>query len=195
VKPIRVGSPESCRNAVASSRRASTVRSDARYQPTKEIQRTLSRLAVLWHVPRLKQGVAVQFSPRLKRSVGRTLPKSGIIRLHFALGEPKYRRLLRTALCHEAAHVAAQMLYGSQVRPHGPEWHSLVRMAGHQPSRTVAWLELSPPKASIGRRRGMFRYFCPVCQAVYLCRKRDARLRCGPCLKTGLTGSLHSLHQ
>jgi predicted SprT family Zn-dependent metalloprotease len=131
----------------------------------------------------------------MKRSVGRTFPKSGIIRLRSALAHSKQRRLLRAALCHEAAHVAVQILHGPKAKPHGTEWCSLLKQAGYRPSTTVKSTQLALASSSNSIRKPLLRYVCPVCQSLYLSRKKDPRLRCGHCLKAGLSGRLRMLYQ
>jgi SprT protein len=160
---------------------------------TREVERTLEDLAVLWRMPNLREAVKVQFSSRLRRSVGRAFPKSGIIRLHLALTHSKQRRLLRTALCHEAAHVAVQILHGPKARPHGTEWRSLLKSAGYRPSTTVKCSHLSLSDTGNATPKLIFRYICPVCQGLYMTRKKDSRFRCGHCLKAGLGGRLRQL--
>ncbi len=164
-------------------------------QVQSKIKRILNSLAALWHVPKLRKTATVQFSSRLKKAVGRTFPSSGIIRLHAALAQRKHRRLLRAALCHESAHVAARILHGTHAKPHGPEWRSLVKLAGHRPSTNVKCADLLPPGTQEPRRSRLRRYICPVCQRLYLSRKDDSRLRCGSCLEAGLNGRLRKLHQ
>ena len=96
----------------------------------------LTEWARVWNLPALPESVRVEFSPRIRRSLGRCHSRKGIIRLNPALlsvgpdGKDDHEALLREVLCHEAAHVAAYLLHGA-VRPHGPEWGGLMRAAGY----------------------------------------------------------------
>ena len=43
---------------------------------------------------------------------------------------------LDDTLVHELAHIAAVMICGLEIRPHGREWAQLMRVAGYEPTRT-----------------------------------------------------------
>ena len=45
----------------------------------------LSEWAKLWQAPGLPGRVSISFSPRLRRSLGRTRPQSGVVTLHAGL--------------------------------------------------------------------------------------------------------------
>src|SRR5258706_13291452 len=92
----------------------------------------LSRWAAAWGVPELPARVRIVFSQRLQSSLGRCAPRAGLIRLNPGLleGAPE---ALREVVCHEAAHVAAWLLYWRRARAHGREWEQLMQLAGYEP--------------------------------------------------------------
>lgn len=152
---------------------------------TREFTRAISRWARLWRAPSLTARVQVDFSPRLRRSLGRTRPHSGQIRLHARLaGAPRPLRL--QVLCHEVAHVAVRLRFGARSKPHGPEWRSLIAAAGFVPATTLAIPGFPTPSArAVPRVRS--RYRCPVCQSIYWHNQRRRQLTCAHCAATGLT--------
>ncbi|MFH1763631.1 MAG: SprT family zinc-dependent metalloprotease [Gemmatimonadota bacterium] len=87
--------------------------------------------AELWGLPGLTESVTVEFSGRLRSSLGNCRPIQGRIRLAAHL-ENGNGELLEEVLCHELAHVAVYRLHGRRVRPHGPEWRKLVSAAGFE---------------------------------------------------------------
>lgn len=95
------------------------------------------------------------------------------------------RAVVLEVLCHEAAHVAAFLLHGLRAKPHGPEWRELVAAAGYPPTTALKchWVPQPAAKAPAPRHH----YRCPACQANYFVRRRDARLHCSACLRTGVT--------
>lgn len=157
----------------------------ARKQPN--FKRALRKWSKLWGAPGLAECVAISFSPRMKKSLGRTLAGSGKINLHAGLLSAP-RRFLLQVLCHESAHVAVVLLTRRRKQPHGPEWRKLVETAGYKPSLRMAcrWLK-TPVTRPINRRQG---YRCPICQAVYFQRRRNARLVCPVCDDAGISSRL-----
>lgn len=145
----------------------------------------LSKWAKSWRTPSLPQRVRISFSFRLRKSMGRVRPQSGIISLNAKLDSAP-RAVLLEVLCHEAAHVATFLLHGLDAKPHGPEWRVLVRAAGYQPSTSLKcrWLP-QPPAARERSDRHCYR--CPVCQADYFVRRRNSHLHCSTCLRAGVT--------
>ncbi len=137
-----------------------------------ELHKLLAEWSALWGVPEL--ACRVEFSPRLRASLGRCLPRRALIRLHPDL-EGRWREHFQEVLCHEFAHLAVEHLYPG-ARAHGPEWASLVRQAGFVPRRRMA-LDLPAP----GPRR-MYLHRCPVCQATRPARTSARRFKCARCL-------------
>ena len=124
----------------------------------------------------------VDYSSRLRSSLGRCLPEQGRIRLHTRL-QGDLSHLQEEVLCHELAHLAVFRRYGRTVRPHGPEWAALVREAGFSPRRVVV---VSPEPCA----PKFYEHRCPICQATRWARKPQPRWRCAACAAQGLDGQL-----
>lgn len=149
----------------------------------------LRRWSTLWKLPTLPDEIQVTCDKRLSRSLGRCHPDKGSIRLHpGVLDGPE--SLLLEVVCHEAAHVAVNRLHGRSVRPHGPEWAHLVRVAGFEPRVRMnpAGLPASCKKAL--RPRTLYRHRCRVCGATRTARRPVRRWRCRACHEAGLDGRL-----
>ena len=144
--------------------------------------------ASVWGVPALMERVAVDFSTRLRTTLGRCVPALGRITLHASLRSGDDARL-REVLCHELAHVAAFRLHGSAVRAHGPEWSALVLAVGFQPRMQLDVPGSGAARAAVSSR---FRYLhaCPVCQTRRYGRRPVRRWRCAECVAAGLSGEL-----
>jgi predicted SprT family Zn-dependent metalloprotease len=158
--------------------------------------------AALWGLPGIEDALQVRFDARLRRSLGRCQPHEGRISLNPSLGSAP-RRSLAHVLCHEAAHVAAYVLHGERVRPHGAEWSALVSAAGYAPIRraTASTFGVSIPEPSRRRQndsgyaasrttRLTVVHRCPVCQTVRLARRPVRAWRCAECVAAGLEGRL-----
>ena len=100
-----------------------------------DIGKQLESLERIWGVPDLVEGVRIEVSRRMTRSVGRCYPERGLIRLAERLlrstqadGEP-----LREVITHEVAHIVVHRKHGRRAKPHGPEWRALMHQAGYPP--------------------------------------------------------------
>lgn len=111
----------------------------------------LARWGRLWGVPRLEERLTLEFSPRLKTSLGRCMPGQGKIRLAASLLEVP-RNLLTEVVCHEAAHAAVFELHGRSPSPHGPEWKALMKSAGYEPRVRIHFEDLPEPLPGKGDR-------------------------------------------
>ncbi len=150
----------------------------------------VAALGARWSVPAIANRVEVQFSQRLRSSLGRCVPSRGIVRLNRCLlrAQPA---LLEEVLCHELAHIAVFERNGHACRPHGPEWAALMRAAGFEP-RVRARLS-HDLQASVGATRTarrLYEHRCPVCQAKRLARRPVPQWRCAACVAAGLEGKL-----
>jgi predicted SprT family Zn-dependent metalloprotease len=144
----------------------------------------------LWGVPGLEARLQVEFTDRFQRSLGRCLPRRGLVRLHAALAaEP--RDLLAEVLCHEVAHAAVFDLHSRRCRPHGPEWAALMRAAGYE-ARTRLSFGAAPPsrRVSVRREALLYEHVCRVCQMRRTGRRPMPAWRCTACLEAGLDGQL-----
>lgn len=118
-----------------------------------DIHRALEDWCHLWGVEELGPEISVEFSSRMTRSLGRCYPERKLIRIAQFVREES-DALVQEVLCHEAAHVAAHHLYGSSIRPHGPEWKELMQRAGFPPSVRYNRVALfAPPTRSPKRGR------------------------------------------
>lgn len=149
----------------------------------------LRRWGVAWDLAGLEDRVRISFSARLRTTLGRCSPARGEIRVaSFLLAGSG--DLLHEVLCHEAAHVAAQELYGGAIRPHGPEWKALMKAAGFAPRVRIPIGELGHLRRHVRPARGVWEHRCPVCQRRRLARRPVRRWRCAACTQAGLEGRL-----
>ena len=144
----------------------------------------LARWAKHWGTPDLIRRVRIAYSPRLRRSLGRVRPKSGIIKLHAGLATAPQATLLEV-LCHEAAHVAVYMIHGSRAKPHGPEWRELVRVAGYEPVTRLHCPGLPVEERFVQPLPPRKRCRCPACGTDYFVRRLRSQDHCSVCLQQG----------
>ena len=152
--------------------------------PWAALLRTWGRL---WGLDGLEHRITLRESGRLTRTLGRCQPGTGLITLRAGLPPDQVPAIL----CHEAAHVAAYLLHGPGLRPHGPQWAALVAQAGFRPAVEYA----GPAPCLPGRLStppGSFRFAhrCPVCQATRWARRPVRGWRCADCLAQGLSGAM-----
>jgi hypothetical protein len=141
----------------------------------------------LWGVSDLERIAKVRMSARLTRSLGRCNPNSGLISLR--AGIPSAR--LPKILCHEAAHLAAFRRFGPSIKPHGPEWAGLMRLAGLAPTiREYTNCLQSAPRTVAPRAYYRYAHRCTVCQSVRWAQRRMSRWRCLDCIESGLEGEM-----
>ncbi len=81
---------------------------------------------------------------------------------------------LNQTVPHEAAHLVARALYGRHIRPHGPEWRSVMQLFGAEPVRCHRF---EVPDRS-RRRMRYFTYRC-ACQTHRLSAIRHHRSQAG----------------
>jgi len=149
----------------------------------------------LWNTPSLAARTTIEWSPRLTRSLGRCYPERRLIRLAGFLNnglDEGETALLEEVLCHELAHLAARELHGRNIRPHGPEWKSLMRDAGYEPKTRLPAPANAPKPKRTPRRRQRYLYLhrCPVCHLSKTAKRAVRRWRCAACLDAGLDGTL-----
>jgi predicted SprT family Zn-dependent metalloprotease len=147
---------------------------------------SLDELAACWNCPALTRAI-VESSPRLRTSLGRAYPRLRLVRLHARL-DGDLAHLRDEILVHEAAHIAAAILHGPRIRPHGPEWRALVLAAGYAPHATHR-----APLPVRRRRRRSYRHYCRVCGYRYFARTTNRRWRCPVCIQAGYSGRLEVL--
>lgn len=148
----------------------------------------ITRWAACWGTPQLPDRVVVTFSTRLAKSLGRVNPKTGSIRLNERL-KSSPRDFLIEVLCHEAAHVAVYILYGSRAKPHGIEWQGLIRIAGYRPTTSLIHSSLKPIiQSKTTHRRHQYR--CLVCHQDFFVSHKNSRLHCPTCHEPGVSAHL-----
>jgi hypothetical protein len=140
-----------------------------------------------WGLPGFERNLTILHSKRLTKSLGRCNPATGTITLRADLPPEQ----LPYVLCHEAAHIAVFLLFGPRLKPHGPEWSSLVTMAGFTPSAQCPGEQpplpiRNPPPPTPFR----YAHQCLVCQTTRWARRPIRRWRCAECLALGLTGEM-----
>jgi len=156
---------------------------------TEALGRVIRETFERWHLPQnLAESVTVEFSQRLRSSLGVCYPKRLLIRLHPFLAQPENTDLLREVLCHEAAHIGAEVRAGRRVQPHGPEWRDLVRQCGYEPKRRIR--VPSFPRAWQSTTSNLYEHRCPVCQTVRRFSRPQPRWKCADCIEAGLDGTL-----
>ena len=155
---------------------------------TTRLNRWSKQWGCRWKLPGLKDRIIVEFSPRLRVSLGRSYPQRGLVRLNLSLKTED--ALLREVLCHEVAHVAVFELHGTKCRPHGTEWQTLVRTAGFEPHVRCKHVGSQAAQQFVARVVPFFEHRCPVCQAVRHARRRMSRWRCAACVAVGLDGEM-----
>jgi predicted SprT family Zn-dependent metalloprotease len=156
-------------------------------EPYREI---ISGWASTWQLPGLLDEVIIEFSNRLRSSIGLCYPERSLIRLHRVvreLDEPIFLEIL----CHELAHVAVYRLHGRGARPHGREWASLLGLAGF-PARTRLphGTVFSTEEQRATRKTVLWHHRCPVCRAQRTARRPVYTWRCVECRNHGYTGKL-----
>jgi SprT protein len=153
-------------------------------------QARVARLANIWNIPGLQERVSIQFSRRMRRSLGRCIPRRRSVRLNPWVLQ-RNPELMEEVLCHELAHIAAFELHGAKVRPHGREWRALMRAAGFGP-RIRARLSRDVQAEPNGQwpAEPLYEHRCPVCQITRLARRRVPQWRCAACASAGLEAKL-----
>lgn len=149
----------------------------------------LASWGAAWGIPNLPAMVRVEFSPRLRRSLGRCLPAVGVIRLNQCLRAADHA-MLREVVCHETAHIANWILHKGRSRSHGKDWQDLMASAGYAPR--TRWPEASLPEPMRRQCKSsiLFYHNCRVCGSHWVAKRSMKNWRCGACRAAGLDGTL-----
>ncbi len=153
-----------------------------------ELSGLLDQWGKVWRIPDLRRHIEVEWSQRLRASVGRCRPDRGKIVLNASYLREHAEEVVPT-LCHEAAHVAAYLLHGPAIRPHGKEWAQLMRAAGFEPDRSCR-IDLDAVTAQRKRKVRIYIHRCSECHYVHRDRSPVARWACPVCATDGRTVSL-----
>ncbi len=121
-------------------------------EPPIEISSRLREWCDLWEVGDLASEITVEISSRMTRSLGRCYPDRQLVRIARFVTEES-EELFTEVLCHEVAHVAAHHVHGRDIRPHGPEWKTLMAHAGYAPTVRFPESALSSPRPPKRRRK------------------------------------------
>ena len=144
------------------------------------------RLASKWHVSTLAASLTVEYSPLLRRSLGRASVAHSRVRLNFVLRDAP-REIVREVLAHELAHLVVSRRARTGSRPHGARWAALMEAAGFPPRRRIPYQQTATPALD---QRSRYVHSCPVCHATRYARRPVARWRCTACVENGLDGRL-----
>lgn len=142
-----------------------------------------------WGLRGFGQTLRIEWSRRLRRSLGRVHLERRVVRLSAELAVAPVA-LLREVLCHEIAHLAVRDLHGHRCQAHGPEWVALVRAAGFEPRRRIPWPVSSPSSRPTAARTRRYVHRCPVCQLRRTASRPVPQWRCAACVAVGLPGRL-----
>ena len=159
------------------------------YKLPKDLKQKIQHWGGLWELPNLPGLFALQFSSRLRITLGKCLPRKGIIRMNVLLLDDSLE-LFYEVLCHEAAHIAVYHLHDVYCRPHGPEWASLVRAAGYDPRPRFRLLHPAIIRTLSNSVKPLYIHRCPVCQMMRVAARPMRRWRCLKCVESGLDGHL-----
>lgn len=155
----------------------------------QELRKSVVRWAQLWELPQLGKKVGLRASSKFQRSLGSyRAGRAEITLAAWLIDGPS--DLLEEVLCHEAAHAAVHLLHGERVRPHGPEWRSLMTHAGMPPRVRIPVSELPISRRTALAKPRVWEHRCPVCQATRVARTRVTRWRCRRCRDEGRVGEL-----
>lgn len=149
----------------------------------------LDQLARLWREPGLPERSRVEFSSRLRRSLGLCYPQRDLIRLNPVLLKSDNCEVLNETLAHEAAHLVTYWRHGRHVRPHGHQWKALMRLAGLPARATILHSKIKSLPAA-RRARYLYRHRCQDCGNVFNAGRTDRRWRCSSCHHWGRGGVL-----
>lgn len=143
-----------------------------------------------WRLPDLLDQVTIEFSSRMRTSIGLCYPERSLIRLHPVVRELE-ERLFLEILCHELAHVAVYRLFGRGAQPHGREWASLLNASGFSArTRLPQGTIFSTERQRATRKTVLWHHRCPQCQAARTARRPVYTWRCANCRKRGRSGKL-----
>ncbi len=155
----------------------------------RQFQTWIEEWEAVWQLPALNSAVSIAPNKRLRRSLGRCHPTTGRISLHPSILEER-EEILKEVLCHEVAHVAAYLLHGPTIRPHGREWAILMEKAGFVPRARMEPSRLSEAAKKMMVPQVFYRHHCPECDAARLALRPIRRWRCGACRDEGREGAL-----
>lgn len=95
------------------------------------------------------------------RTAGQWVRKSGNrwLRLNVDLIATEFESMIQQVIPHEVAHAVNDTWHGTGVRPHGPEWKSIMRLFGKPPDVRLRLQRNVQPTRTL--RRYAYRCQCP----------------------------------
>lgn len=153
-------------------------------QISHSLQKKSAEYFLLWGIPELADSIVTRFNNRLRTTLGRAHVRSRNVQLNPVLLNSDIK-LLDEVLCHELAHIVVYVRFGSRAKPHGPEWASLMRLAGFRPR---ARINIEEEKIPVIIKT--YEHLCPVCRITRHARRPMYRWRCMRCYNAGLGGNL-----
>lgn len=96
------------------------------------------------------------------------------IRYNLAMARQQPKDFIAETVPHEVAHLVAWLLFGDRIKPHGPQWQSVMRYLGVAEPKRCHQFELAAP----ARRQRRWHYRCD-CREHQLSSTRHNRARRG----------------
>ena len=131
----------------------------------------LARARARWPGARLPD-VRVDFRLR-GRAAGEACARTAVTNYNAQLLEKYGEEFIAEIVPHEIAHVVAGCVFPGRIKPHGPEWRSVMEFFGVRPSVTHGF-ETRP-----ARRHGRVAYRCRCDSLHYLTTRAHRRIRRG----------------
>jgi len=142
------------------------------------LYRRAQDLGRVWGIPDFDRKVDIDWSWSMRTRAGVADLIAHQVRLNGRLLS-RHPEQVDDTLVHELAHVAAVLIHGLEIAPHGHEWRALMRIAGFTPDRTHD-LDVSDLQQS--RRRYLYLHRCARCGAFRLSRRVVRQWECRTCL-------------
>jgi predicted SprT family Zn-dependent metalloprotease len=150
----------------------------------------LNRLSKKWKLPNLYwSDLQLEWSPRLKKSLGIAYPGKRLARFNCLLKLDEYSYLLDEVVCHELAHLVAYDHEKKYLANHNSVWKELMTEAGFEPRLGLSIDDLRP--VSMKQNRVLYAHTCPVCHASRASLKPNPSWICIGCRNVGFDGKLN----
>jgi predicted SprT family Zn-dependent metalloprotease len=141
------------------------------------LYRRADELGRVWQIPNFSGRVDIDYSWTMRTRAGYADLLNYKVRLNARLLQ-RHPAEIDDTLVHELAHIAAVMLCGQDIRHHGPEWQSLMRIAGYEPERTH---NLDVGDLRQERKRYLYLHRCDGCGAHRVSRRWVRQWVCASC--------------
>lgn len=125
---------------------------------------TVSKIEELYGI-KFPRPVVIKYDLKSARIAGQAIMGRGVMRLNPHFLEKYKDDYIERTVVHELAHLGIHEVYtvdkGYRVDGHGPEWKSMMRSLGADPSRCHSF----EADEGIGRRKAKYAYQCSNCCA------------------------------